>query len=129
MVVALACLFISLSLVTSMIQGALRDRRSLRSHRDQRQTHWLVQSAAERAAYRLANEADYRGETWRPVLGEGDRAAAGEVVVEATREDDGDPWQVRIVAQFPAGVVQSVRRTHTFEISPVIPSDSAEAEE
>jgi hypothetical protein len=129
MIVALACLLISLSLVATMIQGALRDRRNLRSYRDQRQTHWLVQSAAERAAYRLAHEPDYRGETWKPVVGDGKLAAAGEVVVEATREADDEPWHVRIVAEYPAGVVQSVRQSHRFEISTVTPSDSAQAEE
>lgn len=129
MIVALACLLISLSLLASMIQGALRDRRSLRSLRDQRQTHWLVQSAADRAAYRLANEPDYRGETWKPLVGDGELAAMGEVVVETTRDADGDPWQVRIVAEFPAGAVPSVRQTHTFEISTVPPSQAAQAEE
>jgi hypothetical protein len=112
-----------------MIQGALRDRRSLRTLRDQRQTEWLVQSAVERAAYRLTSDSDYRGETWRPSVVDGQLAAAGEVVIAAMRDAEDDPWQVRIVAEYPAGVVQSIRQTRTFEIQPGTPSQTAQTEE
>lgn len=124
MIVALACLLISMSLLGSMIEGAVRARRSLRELRNQQQTEWLLASAFDRAAYRLASETDYRGETWQASLDGAAGDAAGEVVIEVARDAADDPWQVRIVAQFPAGSELSVRRTQTFVINANTPSRS-----
>lgn len=118
---ALACLLIVMSILGSMLQGALRARRQLHVERNCRQTECLLQAGLERAAYRLANEADYRGETWKlkiapaAALSNADQHDA-QVVIEASPTSDGAPWEVSIVAEFPYGDERSVRRSRTFVV-------------
>ena len=114
LVVALACLAIVMAIVGVMLQGALRARRQLHVERDLRQVELLLEAGLDRAAFQLAGDDAYAGETWRipanDLLGRGD----GEVVIVAERSGDAEPWQVRIAAEYPVGTPTSVRRTQTF---------------
>lgn len=116
LVVALACLAIVMAIVGVMLQGALRARRQLHVERDLRQVELLLEAGLDRAAFQLANNDDYKGETWRipasDLLGSGD----AEVVIVAERSADAEPWQVRVAAEYPVGTVASVRRTRTFQV-------------
>jgi hypothetical protein len=122
-IVALVCLVVVMGLAASMIQGAMRDRRHMRTLRDLRQTELLVEAGVDRAAFRLADDADYRGETWdvpaEEIVGRG----AGRVVIEASRDGDDKPWQVRVAAEYPLGGETSIRRTRTFTVQPQPPLD------
>jgi hypothetical protein len=62
-VAALVCLLIVTSILSSMLQNALRARRQLRIERDRRQVELLVQAGADRAAFRLTTEPSFRGDT------------------------------------------------------------------
>ena len=99
LVVALACLAIVMAIIGVMLQGALRARRQLHVERDLRQVELLLEAGIDRAAFQLASDDDYAGETWQipasDLLGRGD----GEVV---------------IAAEYPVGTPKSVRRTRTF---------------
>ena len=114
LVVALACLAIVMAIIGVMLQGALRARRQLHVERDMRQVELLLEAGLDRAASQLARGDDYAGETWQipasDLLGHGD----GEVVIVAERSGDAEPWQVRVVAEYPVGTPASVRRTRTF---------------
>lgn len=114
LVVALACLAIVMAIVGVMLQGALRARRQLHVERDLRQVELLLEAGLDRAAFQLASDYDYTGETWQipasDLLGRGD----GEVVIVATRSGDAEPWRVRVAAEYPVGTPTSVRRTRTF---------------
>ncbi len=121
LVAALVCMLVVMTLLGNMLQGTLRVRRQLRTQRDLRQTELLLEAGADRAAYRLFRETDYRGETWaipaEQIVGRGD----GQVTMEASRDSDGKPWQVRVVAEYPLGSELSVRRSHTFIVQPQSP--------
>jgi Tfp pilus assembly protein PilX len=114
LVVALACLAIVMAIIGVMLQGALRARRQLHVERDLRQVELLLEAGLDRAAFQLASDDDYAGETWQipasDLLGRGD----GEVVIVATRSGDAEPWRVRVAAEYPVGTPASVRRTRTF---------------
>jgi hypothetical protein len=114
LVVALACLAIVMAIVGVMLQGALRARRQLHVERDLRQVELLLEAGLDRAAFQLASDDAYAGETWRipasHLLGRGD----GEVVIVAARSGDVEPWRVRVAAEYPVGTPASVRRTRTF---------------
>ena len=114
LVVALACLAIVMAIVGVMLQTALRARRQLHVERDLRQVELLLEAGVDRAAFGLASDSNYVGETWRipseQLLGCGD----GEVVIVAARSGDAEPWSVRIAAEYASGAPTSVRRTRTF---------------
>lgn len=114
LVVALVCLLIVMTLLGSMLQGTLRVRRQLHAERDLRQTELLLQAGADRAAYRLATAADYRGETWmlpaEAIVGRGE----GQVTIAASRNATDQPWQLHVVAEYPLGSESSIRRSHTY---------------
>ena len=116
LVVALACLAIVMAIIGVMLQGALRARRQLHVERDLRQVELLLEAGLDRAAFQLASDDAYAGETWRipasDLLGRGD----GEVVIVATRSGDAEPWRVRVAAEYPVGTPKSVRRTRTFRV-------------
>ena len=118
LVAALVCLLIVIALLGSMLQGTLRIRRQLHAERDRRQTELLLLAGAQRAAFRLAAEADYRGETWKlpadNIISHGD----GQVTITATREADDQPWRLSVVAEYPVGSPASIRRSSTFNIQP-----------
>jgi hypothetical protein len=124
---ALVCLLIVMGMLAGMLKGALRERRQMRQERDLRQTELLVEAGANRAAFRLAADDSYAGETWNVPTGEIIGLGAGQVVIEVARKetdedetDDNDdgPWQVRVVAEYPLGGESSIRRTRSFAIAP-----------
>jgi hypothetical protein len=114
-----------MSVLGSMLQGALCARRQLHAERDLRQTEFLLQAGADRAAFRLSNETDYRGETWnvpaQQLVGSGD----GQVTICASRDSEEKPWQLRIVAEYPLGGELSIRRSQTF----LVPSQALQIQE
>lgn len=114
LVVALACLAIVMAIVGVMLQGALRARRQLHVERDLRQVELLLEAGLDRAAFQLADDDAYAGETWRIPANDLLRRGDGEVVIVAERSGDAEPWRVRIVAEYPVGTPASVRRTQTF---------------
>jgi hypothetical protein len=118
LVAALVCMIIVMTMLGTMLQSTLHSRRQLHTRRDVRQTELLVEAGLDRAALRLAREPEYRGETWElpseSVVGRG----AGRVTIEASREADETPWQVRVIAEYPIGNELSVQRSRTFFVQP-----------
>lgn len=116
LVAALVCLLIVMALLGAMLQGALRARRQLHAERDLRQAELLLQAGMDRAADRLANDADYRGETWdlpaASIVGGG----KGQATIEASRSSDDEPWRVRVISEYPLGDELSIRRSRICTI-------------
>ncbi len=116
LVAALVCLAIIVAMVGSMLVAALAASRQLRAERDLRQCELLLQAGADRAAYRLASERSYRGETWTvsadKLAGSGD----GQVTMELTSAPEQNTQQLHILAEYPAGSEISIRRSRTFTI-------------
>jgi hypothetical protein len=118
LVAALVCLTIVMAIVGGMLKATLAMRRQLRVERDVRQTELLLEAGAARAAFRLAGEADYDGETWElpaeAIIGHG----SGRVTIVASREADTAPWQLKITAEYPLAGESSIRRSRTFFVQP-----------
>jgi hypothetical protein len=107
----------AVTLVATLIL-AMALRSSIRQHRQLEirvravQSHWLAESAIERAVARLAMDGEYRGESWRVSsreLGRSD-AAYVEILVEELLDR---PQQRSIVvrADYPDDPLHRVRRS------------------
>ncbi len=116
LVAALACLLIVMSIIGSMLQGALRARRQLHAERDRRQTELLLEAGVDRAAVQLRRDPEFRGETWKLVASEVTGRGDAQITITAAREAEGDPWQVQVVAEYPVGNELSIRRSKTFVV-------------
>ena len=116
-VAALVCLLVVTSIVCSMLKGTLRTRRELHAERDRRQTELLLEAGADRAVSRLANEPDFRGDTWElpatAIVGQG----AGRVTTEVSTSTDNQSRQLRVVAEYALGRDLPIRRSRTFPIA------------
>ena len=125
LVAALVCLAIIVAMLGSMLVAAMRATRQLRSERDLRQCELLLQAGADRAAYRLATERAYRGETW--MLSAETLAGIGEgkVSIEPSSTTDQNTQQLTITAEYPADSETSVRRSRTV----AVPSKQSPAQE
>jgi hypothetical protein len=115
-VAAMVCLLIVTSIVCGMLQGAVRARRQLHSERDRRQAEYLLEAGADRAASRLAADANFRGDTWilpaDAIVGFAD----GRVTTEVSQDRDANTWALRVVAEYPIGRGLPIRRSHSFPI-------------
>lgn len=124
LVVAMVCLLVVTAIVGAMLHRAIVARRQLHAERNLRQTELLADAGAERALRRVADDAEYRGETWRLSAGQIIGRDPGEVTIQLTHGADDEPWSVRVVAAYPADSEVSVRRTRTFTIpQPASPSE------
>ena len=116
LVTALVCLLIVMTMVAAMLKGALGAQRQLHVQRDARQAELLLQAGIDRAALRLAKETDYRGESWEVPAQTFDGRGKALIAIEATRESEQSSWQVRVVAEYPAGSEWSIRRSRAFTL-------------
>lgn len=91
LIVALAVLAVLAVVEGVVLKSLVAQRRSQREQAHRLQARWLVEGGIERAAARLAADADYRGETWQLTaeeLGAQQPAAVDiEVQTDATSPD------------------------------------------
>ena len=118
LIVALVCLVVVMALIGALLQGTLRARRQLHVERDRRQAELLLQAGLDRAALRLASETNYRGESWELPPESITGGGPGRVTMEAARESEDKPWQLHVVAEYPAGSEHSIRRSRTILVQP-----------
>jgi len=120
----LVCVIVCLAVVTLLLAGMLKrtllTRRQIRTERHARQTEWLVQAGAERAAFRLAGDAEYTGEMW-PLAADAIVGTDPGVVSISVNRDSTNRASVQVVAEYPSGTVASIRRTRKFLID--LPQD------
>jgi hypothetical protein len=116
-VAALVCLLVVMAILGTMLQSALRAHRQLRVERDRRQTEFLVEAGAERAASLLRAQPDFRGDTWRlpaaAILG----SQSGQVTTEVSRPSSEPRWEIRVSAEYPLDSQFSIRRSRTFFVT------------
>ncbi len=122
LVMALACLVILGVLQVLLVQAAVARRRLSHEQAFRHQARWLAEAGIERAAARLAAEADYRGETWQvsaeelPPSGQGaSQPASVEIDVQSAtaaadqRSDDrANERMVRVRAAYPRDLPRRV---------------------
>jgi len=118
LICVIVCMAVATLLLAGMLRQTLSARRQIRTERQSRQTDWLVQAGAERAAFQLANDPEYTGEVWSlsaDRMGGSDPAAVTISVAKADSKDSSRA-SIKIVAQYPSDRVTSIRRTHEFLI-------------
>jgi hypothetical protein len=94
-----------------------RERRGLEADQRRLQATWLVQAGAERAAIRLRQDPDYRGETWRLDAGRLGRPDRAEVVIAVeTVPNDPGSRRARVVATLAADTARRTRMSGEFEL-------------
>ena len=116
LVAALVCLLVVMAMLGAMLKGTLLAQRQLHRERDLRQTELLLQAGSDRAAYRLASDANYRGETWNLPANAIVDNSEGRVTIEASPTDGPSVWNVKVVAEYPLGGETSIRRSRTFQV-------------
>jgi hypothetical protein len=89
LIVLLVCLAVAAALIAGAAKIALSSHRATQVASWSAEARWLAESAAERAAAKLAAEKDYSGETWTIPAAELDGQDSGVVRI-----------QVKPVAQF-----------------------------
>jgi type II secretory pathway component PulK len=116
LVAALVCLLVVMGMLGTMLQGALQSHRQLRRERDLRQTELLLDAGCDRALHRLANETDYRGETWNVPADAFADKGEGRVTIEISPKDGQTARKAHVVAEYPLGDETSIRRSRTFQV-------------
>ncbi|QDU94708.1 PilX N-terminal domain-containing pilus assembly protein [Lignipirellula cremea] len=97
---ALAALLVVMLVGGAMLQSLVMDLRSVRQTQDQSQAYWLAQSGLERARARLAQEPDFREETWSipsDVFGE---PRQGQVEIRVEQDQGGGPQRILVTARY-----------------------------
>ena len=115
LICVVACLAIATLLLAAMVKRTLLTKRQIRTERHVRQAEWLVQAGAERAAFRLASDDEYTGESWWLAADAIVGTDPGIVSISASRKST-DRASVRVVAEYPSGRAASIRRTREFLI-------------
>jgi len=111
LIIAIVAVVVASVILTSTLKLGLARRRALRTEQWRVQADWLAESGLERAAWRLAEDAGYSGETWKvpaAALGGSD----GAVVTIQVEPQAKQPARrlVRIQADYPNHPRHRVRR-------------------
>ena len=116
LVVALICLTLSTLLLGSLLKSAILHRKQMRYEEYRLQAEWLAESGLERTADRLAENADYPGESWRIDADQFNGQHAALVTINIDRPKDRPGIRIaKIVATYPANVRRYTRRTMHVE--------------
>lgn len=100
-----------------IVRLALQTHREVDLEQRRAQAYWILESAVDRAAAKVAGEDDYRGEQWTLKAEEiGGRYEALVRIEVAQLEGQADWRQVRVVADYPADLPQRVRQTRDFRM-------------
>lgn len=120
-VIAIACTALAAMVMVSLARLAVAQRGRTRTELFRLQSCWLAESALERAAWRLASDPSYAGETWNipaEALGTTDPAAVTIQVEPLASQPAGR--LVRVQAHYPDHPQHRVRQTRQAVIRVVI---------
>jgi Tfp pilus assembly protein PilX len=106
----LVCFVVASLLLVSWLKTVSFERQQGRAAGDRLQAEWLAEAGIDRAAARLAEKADYAGETWNISAEElsARDAAAVEIRVAAVA-DHPDRRTIEVVADYPVELVHRAR--------------------
>lgn len=128
LLMTIAVLAIASILLAVWAKDAIDQHRQLRLRARQLQADWLVESGVDRAAARLAADADYTGENWNIPADELGGTGGAVVVIRAEAQPD-EPQSrlVHVAADFsaaPAPQANRVRRSKEVVIELEAPGES-----
>ena len=112
LVAVIVCVAVASIIFLSIAKLMVAGRQTTQTETWQLQATWLAESGLERAASRLAADADYSGETWAvpaDAIG-GSEAGLVEIAVEAV-PDEPDRRRVLIRADYPDVPLRRARHT------------------
>jgi len=112
LVVALVCVAIATVVFVSIVKMAGTERKATQTEARRLQAVWLAESALQRAAWKLASDDAYSGETWTVAAEQlaGTDAGLVEIEVESI-PDEPNRRLVRVQADYPNHAEQRVRRS------------------
>jgi Tfp pilus assembly protein PilX len=128
LVLVMACLLVVALLGMALVRAAVRRHRQTRREHQRLQAFWLAESAALRAAARLAADPDYAGETWKLPATHFGGNSPGVVVIRletaAPADSETAPAErtVIIEARYPADDQRGVMHRRRIPLSPELPS-------
>jgi Tfp pilus assembly protein PilX len=112
-VAVLVCLVVAAMIGGALLRTGFVQRRRIQMEERRLQALWLAESGLERAAARLADAPDYRGETWEVPAADLGGPWAGTVTI-AVETTNAPPSRrtVRVQADYPNGAEPRARH-HT----------------
>lgn len=120
LVCVLVCLLCVSALVANMMRSIIRVQQQLKLEQASRQVELLLDAGRTRAAYRLATDTAYLGESWRPqpdaFTPNRDPAV---VTIGVEPAADQQTYLVRVTAEYRGVSPHSVRRSQRFVVSTV----------
>jgi type II secretory pathway component PulK len=113
---ALVVVLVGLAVATVMFLAAMKQilvqKKTIALNSRQIQAGWLAESGAQRAAARLAADANYRGETWSISAEELEGRDGGTVTIRvAAAPGKPDRRAVHVEADYPSDPQERVRET------------------
>jgi hypothetical protein len=110
LIVVLAGLTVTMVMFLAATKLFLVQRKTIELTARQVQASWLAESGTQRAAARLAADANYRGETWNVSAEELGGRSGGVVTIHVEKSPDkADRRTVHIDADFPSDPQQRAR--------------------
>jgi hypothetical protein len=116
LVAVLVCLLVVMGILANMLKGTLRAHRQLHRERDLRQTELLLQAGSDRAAFQLASDPKYSGETWNLPADTFVDKGEGRVTIQISPVEGQAARRVYLMAEYPFGGELSIRRSRTFQL-------------
>jgi type II secretory pathway component PulK len=111
LLVVIVLLAVASAVIVSVVKLAAAQRRQLQAEQWSLQAAWLAESGLDRAAARLAANADYQGETWAVPAEELDHSAAAAVSIHVEPvANKPERRLVRVQADYPDDPQQRARQ-------------------
>jgi hypothetical protein len=112
LIVAMVCVAIAAAAMVSLVQLAAGQRKLVRAEALRLQGSWLAESALDRAAWRLALDPKYSGETWNlPAAALGGADGATVTIQVEPVPNQSTHRLVRVRADYPEDPQDRVRLT------------------
>lgn len=121
LIMALVCLALAAIIGGALLRWAVLEHKLLADRADQSQARWLAEAGIERAAARLASDAEYAGEIWKIAADELPAGQAGRVELRIDAIDgQSRQHSITVVAEYPLEVrpPARVRKQVTYQLPP-----------
>ena len=117
LIAVMVCLALFVLLGGVLMKLALTEQRQARVEERRAQVQWIAESCVERAVARLAESAEYSGETWQVPAAQLDADDRCSVRIEVERDPARERARlVRVVAEFETNGQRVVRRTKEIKL-------------
>ena len=119
LILTLVCLALATIIGGVLLRWVVMEHKLLATRANESQARWLVEAGIERAAARLASNAEYAGEIWSVAAEELPAGFAGRVNLHID-EVEGEPRQrtIAVEAKYPveAGTAVRVRKQIVYQL-------------